>query len=109
MITTLLGTTVPNLTTNFVSSFNNLPCWNLPSLSSPDQVSFDLLIKGFIPSALTNLLSTVANKKEVASINNIISTAQLTFHDDIWNYRCKHFNKWERTQGITSIIKKGTS
>ena len=108
----LLGESIPNLSANFISSFNNLPCWNLPSTSHPNisNVSFDMLTKGFVPTALTDLLSTVANQKEKSTyINSIISTAQLIFHDEIWNYRCELFNEWERSKGITPQLKKDSS
>jgi len=69
-----------------------------------------MLTQGFVPTALTDLLSTVTNQKEKAScINTIISTAQSIFHDEIWNYRCELFNEWECTKGITSQLKKDSS
>src|SRR5256886_5563217 len=85
----LLGESIPNLSAAFIASFNNLPCWNLPFTSHPNisNMSFDMLTKGFVPTSLTDLLSTVTNQKEKANcINTIISTAQLIFHDEIWNY-----------------------
>ena len=77
----LLRTYVPRLSTTFVDTFTSLPCWSLPSHQEHIQdLNFDSLVRGFIPSALTDLLSTVANKKEVAVINNsIFSTAQAIF------------------------------
>ena len=108
----LLGETIPNLSATFINSYNNLPCWNLPLTSSLNisNVSFDMLTKGFVPTALTDLLSTVTNQKEKTfCINTIISTAQSIFHDEIWHYRCELFNEWERTKGITSQLKKDSS
>src|SRR5215207_5349783 len=108
----LLRETIPDLTVTFVTLFNNLPCWNLPSTSYPNSnsVTFDMLTKGFVPTALTDLLSTVVNQKEkTACINTIISTVQSIFHDEIWNYRCGLFNEWERTKGITSQLKQDSS
>src|SRR5437667_12502307 len=77
----LLRTYVPRLSTTFVNTFTSLPCWSLPSSSEQSQdLNFDSLVRGFIPSALTDLLSTVANKKDVAVINNsIFSTAKPSF------------------------------
>src|SRR2546430_2704745 len=77
----LLRTYVLRLSTTFVNTFTSLPCWSLPSPSGKlQELNFDFLVRGFIPSALTDLLSTVANKKEVADINNsIFSTAQAIF------------------------------
>src|SRR5436305_9068422 len=84
----LLRTYVLRLSTTFVNTFTSLPCWSLPSPSGQSQdLNFDSLVRGFIPSALTDLLSTVATKKEVAvTTNSIFSTAQAIFPDDVWNY-----------------------
>src|SRR5436190_2652780 len=69
-----------------------------------------MLTKGFVPTSLTDLLSTVTNQKEKATcINTIISTTQLIFHDEIWNYHCELFNEWERNKGITPQLKKASS
>src|SRR5437762_13174309 len=83
----LLRTYVPRLSTTFVDTFTSLLCWSLPSHQEQIQdLNFDSFVRGFIPSALTDLLSTVANKKDVAVINNsIFSTAQTIFRDDVWD------------------------
>ena len=62
----LLRTYVLRLSTTFVNTFTSLPYWSLPShlAQSQEDLNFDSLVRGFIPSALTDLLSTVANKKE---------------------------------------------
>ena len=107
----LLRTYVLRLSTTFVNTFTSLPCWSLPSPSGQSQdLNFDSLVRGFIPTALTDLLSTVANKKEAAIINNsIFSTAQAIFWDDIWNYRYDEFIIWEQQMNISNAMKKSTS
>jgi len=94
-----------------VDTFTSLPCWSLPSHQEQLQdLNFDSLVRGFIPSALTDLLSTVANKKDVAVINNsIFSTAQTIFRDDVWDYRCSEFITWEQQKNISNSMKKSTS
>src|SRR2546421_2394595 len=69
----LLSVTVPNRSDTFTSTWNALPCWSLPSTSSNAIVTFNYLIRGFIPSSLMALLMTVTSRKEVTDITNNIS------------------------------------
>jgi peptidoglycan hydrolase-like amidase len=81
-----------------------------PSSGLSQDLNFDSLVRGFIPSTLTDLLSTVVNKKEVATINNtIFSTAQAIFRDEIWDFRCNEFVTWEQTKNISNSSKKLSS
>ena len=107
----LLRTYVYRLSSTFVNTFTSLPCWSLPPSSGQAQdLNFDSLVRGFIPSSLTDLLSTIVNKKEVAIINNsLLSTAQAIFHDDIWDLRCNEFVTWEQTKNISNSSKKLSS
>src|SRR5256886_910587 len=61
----LLRTYVPRLSTTFVNTFTSLPCWSLPSPTEQSQdLNFDSIVRGFIPSALTDLLSTVVKDRK---------------------------------------------
>ena len=68
--------------------------------------TFDLLIKGLIPSDLTDELSKYVCKKDVPeAINLVVSKAIDIFHEDIWAYRCQLFPEKEHTLGIDQSSK----
>src|SRR5437763_102686 len=76
----------------FTNTLISLICCNL-LLTNTNNVTFDLLIKGFIPTALTVAITSVVNKKEASSIiNSVIGIVQTLFKDEIWSYRCELFN-----------------
>src|SRR5205823_3316817 len=91
------------------NTLNSLSCWDLPSTNT-NYITFDFIIQGFIPTALTAAITTVVNKKEVFSIiNSVIGIAQTLFRGEIWSYRCDLFSELETNQGITSAIKRTSS
>ena len=103
----LLSVTVPNRSATFISTWDALPCWSLPSTSSNAIVTFDYLIRGFIPFSLMALLMTVTSRKEATDItNNISHIAQSLFREGIWDYRCSKLAEWELSKGITSEQKR---
>jgi hypothetical protein len=86
-------------------SWNNLSVWQYPdSLSA--SISFDLLIRGFIPSELTRELAKYLYKKDTSdAINLLVSKAIDIFHEDIWAHRCRLFAEKELTLGIDQSSK----
>jgi len=99
----------PVLPSTFDNTWNSLSCWDLPTTNT-NHVTFDLIIKGFIPTAFTTAISTVVNKKETSAIiDSVISVAQTVFREEIWSYRCDLFTEWEASKGITTAIKKSSS
>src|SRR5256885_11808496 len=99
----------PVLPSTFDNTWNSLSCWNLPSTNT-NYITFDFIIQGFIPTALTAAITTVVNKKEATSIiNSIIGIAQTLFKEEIWSYRCDFFSEWKANKGITSAIKQSSS
>ena len=103
----LLSVTVPNRSATFTSTWNALPCWSLPSTSSNAIVTFDYLIRGFIPFSLMALLMTVTSRKEATDItNNISHIAQSLFREGIWDYRCSKLAEWKFSKDITSEQKR---
>src|SRR5581483_3750434 len=86
-------------------SWNNLSIWQYPDLLSA-SMSFDLLIRGFIPSDLTRKLAKYLYKKNASeAINLLVSKAIDIFHEDIWAYRCKLFAEKELALGIDQSSK----
>ncbi len=64
---------------------DSLSCWSLADANThTNTFTFDLLIKGFIPTALTAALTSVMTKKEAGIIiNNVTGVAQNLFKDEI--------------------------
>ena len=97
----LLSVNVPNRSATFISTWDALPCWSLPLTSSNAVITFDYLIRGFIPSSLMALLMTVTSRKEAMDItNNISHIAQSLFREGIWDYRCSKLAEWELSKEI---------
>jgi len=107
----LLSEFRPNLPSSFDNTWNSLNCWSLADANThANTFTFDLLIKGFIPTALTAAITTVVTKKEAEIIiNNVTGVAQTLFKDEVWSYRCQIFNEWEIRKGITDNMKKSSS
>src|SRR5581483_11800882 len=86
-------------------SWNNLSVWQYPNLLSA-SISFDLLIRGFIPSELTRELAKYLYKKDISdAINLLVSKAIDIFHEDIWAHRCRLFAEKELALGIDQSSK----
>ena len=93
----------------FPDSWNGLTVWSYPDPLSYKFI-FDLLIRGFIPTDLTQELSKYLYKKDVSeAINLIVSKAIDIFHEDIWAYRCQLFTDKERSLGIDQSAKTSRS
>ena len=91
--------------THFSTQWNNLSVWTY-SDSSFYGFTFDLLIKGLIPSELTKELSKYLCKKDIPEVVNlVVSKAIDIFHEDIWAYRCQLFAEKEHTLGIDQSSK----
>ena len=87
------------------AQWNNLSVWTYPDPSFYG-ITFDSLIKGLIPSDLTDELSKYLSKKDISeAINLVVSKAIDIFHEDIWAYRCQLFAEKEHTLGIDQSSK----
>ena len=90
-------------------SWNNLSVWKYPD-PSVSTTTFDLMIKGLIPSDLTRELNKYLYRKDVSeAINLIVSKSIDIFHEDIWAYRCKLFAEKESILGIDQASKTSRS
>jgi len=108
----LLTEFCPVLPPTFNNTWDSLPCWKLADAANTNTntLTFDYLVKGFVPTALTTALTTAVAKQEATSIiNNVLGVAQSLFRDEIWSYRCDLFNEWETRTGITADKKKSSS
>jgi hypothetical protein len=87
--------------------WHSLSCWSLPLVgASTPSLTFDYLIRGFIPSALTAHLSLYFIKSDISAvIHQVVSRAQFLFKDSIWSYRCTKFAEFELAHGISHINK----
>jgi hypothetical protein len=84
----------------------SLDCWKLDS--DPADISFDLLLRGFIPQALTNLLRRYdVPPDDISNTFNFVFSSTITrFHDEFWVPRCNVFMLFERYAGITGKMKR---
>jgi hypothetical protein len=89
-------------------TWHNLPCWQLPSNNKPvSNITFEFLIRGFIPKQLTHHLSFYFNKKDRLNIiGEVINNAVDSFREKIWKLRCEEFARFEQMVGITPAAKK---
>ncbi len=102
---------VLGFTSTFVNTWDNLPCWSLPSSnSSSSSFTFDFLVRGFIPSSLFNAIHSIVDKKVTSTIiNHQIAAAQSLFKRTVWATRCELFQEWEAGRNITSSQKHASS
>jgi len=90
-------------------SWNSLSVWQYPDVLST-STTFDLMIKGFIPSDLTHELSKYLYKKDASdAINLLVSKAIDIFYEDIWAHRCRLFIEKELALGINQSSKTNRS
>ena len=89
--------------------WHSLSCWSLPLVSasnSNSSLTFDYLIRGFVPSALTEYLSPYFIKSDISAvIHQVVSRAQFLFKGSIWSYRCTKFAEFELSHGISHVNK----
>ena len=92
----------------FADSWQNLDVWSPPD-NDTSLITFDFLIRGFVPTALTLELSRHLTKPEVLeAIGSIISTAQSMFFEQAWKFRCREFITFEKSEGIDQTSKKSS-
>jgi hypothetical protein len=90
------------------ASWHNLDCWKYPS-ESTNLLTFDYLIRGFIPLQLTQELSIFFNKKDSDKVlGEILTSAINQFREQIWKLRCREFALFETHMGIDQAIKTNT-
>jgi hypothetical protein len=103
----------PHLSSSSISSASrdilSLDCWKLDS--DPADFSFELLLRGFVPQALTDLLRryNVSPVDISNSLNFVFSSALTRFHDEFWVPRCNVFMLFEKMAGITGKMKRSPS
>ena len=69
-----------------------------------------MLIKGLIPTALTDELNRYLFKKDITeAINVLVSKAIDIFHEDVWQHRCQLFAEKESSLGIDQSAKTSRS
>src|SRR3990170_454224 len=102
---------VLGFTSTFVNTWDNLPCWSLPSSdSTSSSFTFDFLVRGFIHSTLFDTIHTIVDKKVTSTIiNHQIAAAQSLFKRTVWATRCELFQDWESGRNITSSQKHASS
>jgi hypothetical protein len=87
-------------------TWDKLDCWQYPDNDS-SLLTFDYLIKGFIPSSLTSFISQFLSKKDSTRILcTAFSAAKELFYQHVWLFRCEEFIKFEISEGITHSIKR---
>ena len=70
-----------NSTATFADSWHNLDVWSAPT-DDTSIITFDLLIRGFVPTALMVELSRHLNKSDsLDAVSSIVSTAQDMFFE----------------------------
>jgi hypothetical protein len=96
---------IGHLPHTFINTWSNLPCFSYPT-NDLSIFSFESLIRGFVPTCLTNCLNTVLPKKKVLAITNkTLFNARSYFREHIWQYRCEVMSNFEKHMGITSQMK----
>ena len=92
-----------------VPSWHDLDCWKYPDGHSSNSLTFDYLVRGFIPTQLTNHLSLLIRKKDaLKALGDTMSQAIVHFKDKIWSFRCEHFTRTATALGITHSDKTGS-
>jgi hypothetical protein len=93
------------------STWHNLPCWQLLPANQPlTSITFESLIRGFIPIQLSSHLSLYFNKKDTLNIiGKVITDAIESFKTHIWKFRCEEFARFEHHMGITQSMKSQKS
>ena len=93
------------LPSTFENNLNSHDCWRYPD-DDTSILSFDSIIKGFVPTSLTNTLSQIFLKKDVSRIVcAVFSAAKELFHKHVWLFRCEEFDVFELSEGITQQLK----
>jgi hypothetical protein len=84
----------------FPSSWHNSDFWFYPT-NDTSLMSFESLIRGFIPLQLTTALCTFLPKqKSLQAIGEILTDAKDSFRTQIWKLRCEKFVAFELSKGI---------
>jgi hypothetical protein len=90
----------------FNNTWHNQSCWQYPREDNTNTLSFDYLVRGFVPKQLTKELSSYLNKKEsLKALGDILTATNHLFNEHIWKFRCKEFGRFEETMGITQALK----
>ena len=91
-------------------SLSRLSCWTLLN-SFSSHLDFSYLLRGFIPSALSDLIKSVVgtNDKTNNIIGEAISAAQQVFQLDIWQHHLSIMHEFEKVKGISTKLKHSLS
>src|SRR4051812_42861676 len=85
---------------------DNLDCWSMTP-STSNILCFDLLIRGFIPSSLYNVVHSIVNTNDRTKtiIANMITIAQHIFKKEIWKERNTAMIAFEKEHNISPAEK----
>ncbi|HVI21653.1 MAG TPA: RNase H family protein, partial [Bacillus sp. (in: firmicutes)] len=85
---------------------DNLNCWSMTP-STSNILCFDLLIRGFIPSSLYNVVHSIVNTNDRTKtiIANMITIAQHIFKKEIWKKRNTAMIAFEKEHNISPTEK----
>ena len=90
----------------FADSWHQLDVWSAPT-DDTSLLTFDYLIRGFVPVALMTELSRHLNKSDALdAVGSITSTALDMFFEQAWKFRCREFITFEKSEGIDQKMKK---
>jgi len=89
---------------------DNMSCWQMTP-SSNDTLRFDLLIRGFIPLSLHNVIHSIVKTKEQTrlTIANLIFIAQQILKKEIWKDRNTAMIAFEKEHNISPAEKNKPS
>src|SRR5213078_4466262 len=89
-----------------LDDLDGLDCWSL-TLRHSDVNAFHF-IRGFIPVSLYTVMNKHLN--DTTRTTKIISKVMFVLHNElrtrIWLDRCEKVNEWEKSQDITTIMKR---
>lgn len=85
--------------------WNDLDCWKYPS-SDTSLLSFDFLLKGFVPVQLVKAVSSSLSAADArTAISELLTTSKDLFFEHVWMFRCEHFSLFEKSEGISQDMK----
>src|SRR2546430_13079917 len=102
----LLSANSATLTPINYIDIDNMDCWQI-TLSSNDTLGFDLLIRGFVPVSLHNVVHSIVKTEEQTqlTIANLIFIAQNIFKKEIWKTRNTAMITFEKDHNISPAKK----
>jgi hypothetical protein len=91
---------------HFQASWHDLDCWKYPTPDTKGLLTFDYLLRGFIPRDLTQEISKFCNSKVSYKIlGDSLNSSINQFREQIWLPRCKDFARFEAHMNIEQAAK----